>query len=96
MVPGMSYGMDTVVFEQGARHTFQASIGMDRANPTAMLLCAANMLDHMNLKHYGAGLRKGVEEVINEGKVRTRDMGGYATASEFRDAVIDRVNRLLY
>ena len=39
------------------------------ANPTAMLLCAANMLNHMNLQFHGDMIRDAVEKVIRKGKV---------------------------
>lgn len=60
------------------------------ANPTAIILCAANMLMHLNLSSYGIALRRAVESVIREGKVRTRDLGGYASTTEFSNAVIDK------
>jgi isocitrate dehydrogenase (NAD+) len=46
------------------------------ANPTAMILCCANMLDHLHLDQWGQALRLAVEKVIREGKVRTRDLKG--------------------
>lgn len=42
-----------------------------------MILCAANMLNHLHLTEHGQALRRSVEDVIREGKVRTRDLGGY-------------------
>lgn len=47
------------------------------------------MLNHLHLKEYGNALRQAVEKVIADGKVRTRDLGGYASTSEFTYAVID-------
>ena len=32
---------------QGARHSYAQAVGRNIANPTAMLLCASNMLHHM-------------------------------------------------
>ena len=54
-----------------------------------MILCCANMLDHLHLKEHGSALRKAVEKVISDGKVRTRDLGGYSSTSDFVYAVID-------
>ncbi len=54
---------------KGARHTFASSAGRDTANPTAMLLCAANMLKHMHLEYHGDLIAKSVEKVIKSGKV---------------------------
>ncbi|XP_043226205.1 isocitrate dehydrogenase [NAD] subunit beta, mitochondrial-like isoform X3 [Amphibalanus amphitrite] len=92
VVAGASYSADAVVFEPGARHTFQQGVGKNVANPTAMLLCAANMLNHMNLQFHGDMIREAVEKVIRKGKVRTKDMRGHSTTTEFQRAVIDNLD----
>ncbi|KAK6052758.1 hypothetical protein COOONC_09736, partial [Cooperia oncophora] len=76
VVTGQSVGSDYVIFEPGSRHSFQEALGRSIANPTAMILCAANMLNHLHLTDYAMALRASVEKVIRDGKVRTRDMGG--------------------
>ncbi|XP_067949942.1 isocitrate dehydrogenase [NAD] subunit beta, mitochondrial-like isoform X2 [Watersipora subatra] len=87
VVPGESYSSDVVMFEPGARHSFAEAQGKNIANPTAILLCAANMLKHMNLERHGFRIESAVYKVIKSGKVRTQDMGGYATTNEFVAAV---------
>lgn len=89
VVTGESYGADCVIFEPGSRHAFQEAMGRNIANPTAMLLCAANLLRHLHLDDYAAALRQAVEKVVADGKVKTKDIGGYATTTEFTNAVID-------
>ncbi|KAL3126066.1 hypothetical protein niasHT_001705 [Heterodera trifolii] len=89
VVNGESVGSDYVIFEPGSRHTFKEAFGRQIANPTAMILCCANMLNHLHLDQYGSALRESVEKVIRDGKVRTRDLGGYATTGEFVSEVID-------
>ncbi|KAK0419548.1 hypothetical protein QR680_014204 [Steinernema hermaphroditum] len=89
VVSGQSVGSDYVIFEPGSRHSFQEAIGRQIANPTAMILSASNMLNHLHLDEYGRGLRLAVEKVIKDGKVKTRDLGGYASTSEFTDAIIE-------
>ncbi|XP_002735534.1 isocitrate dehydrogenase [NAD] subunit beta, mitochondrial-like [Saccoglossus kowalevskii] len=91
VVPGESYSSQFAIFEPGARHTFSQAVGRNVANPTAMLLCASNMLRHINLEFYANVIQTAVERVIKTGKVRTRDMGGYATASEFTRAIINNI-----
>ncbi|XP_076054906.1 isocitrate dehydrogenase [NAD] subunit beta, mitochondrial isoform X2 [Oratosquilla oratoria] len=88
VVAGASYSSSCVVFEPGARHTFSEAVGKNVANPTAMLLCAANMLKHVNLEYYGDMIQSAVDRVIRAGKVRTKDMGGYSTTSAYGNAVI--------
>jgi isocitrate dehydrogenase (NAD+) len=88
VVPGESHGSAVVAFEPGARHAFAESAGRNMANPTAILLCAANMLAHLDLQKYADVIHNAVKTTIKSGKVRTTDMGGYATRSDFTDTVI--------
>jgi len=91
VVTGENYGMECVVFEPGCRHIFHEGMGRNIANPTAMLLCAANMLAHIHLEEQGSAVRRAVEKVVADGKVRTKDLGGYATTTEYTNAVIDNI-----
>lgn len=54
-----------------------------------MFLCCANLLKHLHLDEYGRALTLAVETTIRDGKVKTRDLGGYATTRDFTYAVID-------
>ncbi|NWR95019.1 IDH3B dehydrogenase, partial [Furnarius figulus] len=62
------------------------------ANPTAMLLSASNMLRHLNLEYHSNLISDAVKKVIKGGKVRTRDLGGYSTTSDFVKSVIDNLH----
>jgi len=88
VVAGASYSAHTVVFEPGARHTISEAIGKNVANPTAMMLCASDMLAHVNLHYYSDMIRNAVEKVLQDGKVRTKDIGGQSSTQEFTNAVI--------
>lgn len=88
LVAGEGYSPDCVVFEPGARHSYGDAVGKNVANPTAMLFCAANLLDHASLHHYGKMIRESVYKVLKVGKVKTKDLGGYATTQQFTAAVI--------
>jgi len=92
IVPGASFANETVVFEQGARHTFAEAMGKNIANPTAMLLCGANLLNHAGLESYGDRITRAVNTVIKTGKVKTRDIGGYHKTHEFTMAVINALD----
>lgn len=61
------------------------------ANPTAMLLCAAKLLRHVNLPQYGDMIRNAIEQVLLDGKVRTKDIGGQSSTQEFTYAVINNL-----
>uniref|UniRef100_A0A8C5Q197 Isocitrate dehydrogenase [NAD] subunit, mitochondrial n=1 Tax=Leptobrachium leishanense TaxID=445787 RepID=A0A8C5Q197_9ANUR len=92
VVPGESYSAEYAVFETGARHPFAQAVGRNIANPTAMLLTATNMLRHLNLEFHANLISDAVKRVIKQGKVRTRDMGGYSTTTDLVRAVIDSLH----
>ncbi|XP_023667475.1 isocitrate dehydrogenase [NAD] subunit beta, mitochondrial isoform X1 [Paramormyrops kingsleyae] len=91
VVPGESYSAEYAVFETGARHPFAQAVGRNIANPTAMLLSAANMLRHLSLDYHSYMVSDAVKRVIKQGKVRTRDLGGYSTTGDFVRAVVDNL-----
>ncbi|XP_031798110.1 isocitrate dehydrogenase [NAD] subunit beta, mitochondrial isoform X3 [Sarcophilus harrisii] len=88
VVPGESYSAEYAVFEMGARHPFAQAVGRNIANPTAMLLSSSNMLRHLNLEYHSNMIAEAVKKVIKAGKVRTPDMGGYATCRDLTQAII--------
>ncbi|KAL3990141.1 isocitrate dehydrogenase NAD-dependent [Acanthocheilonema viteae] len=90
IVASRSIGSDAVIFEPGARHAYEQAFGKQIANPTAMILCCADLLQHLRLQKYGAALRSATEAVIAEGKIRTRDLGGSSSTLEFTEAVIQK------
>ncbi|XP_061439702.1 isocitrate dehydrogenase [NAD] subunit beta, mitochondrial isoform X2 [Rhineura floridana] len=87
---------DTMIIDnccmQGARHPFAQAVGRNIANPTAMMLSSANMLRHLNLEYHSTMISDAVRKVIKVGKVRTWDMGGYSTTSDFVKSVIDHLH----
>ncbi len=92
MTPGANIGADAAIFE--AVHGSAPDIaGKGVANPTALLLAAAMMLEHCHLPHMAARLRTAIDTVLNVDKVRTRDLGGTAGTAEFTRALIERIVR---
>ncbi|KAK4875331.1 hypothetical protein RN001_011753 [Aquatica leii] len=91
VVAGASYSSKCVVFEPGARHTFSEAVGKNLANPTAMFLCGANLLHHVNLSTYSEMIKDAVNTVLKEGKIRTKDVGGQSSTKEFTFAVINKL-----
>lgn len=92
VVAGASYSADAVVFEQGARHTFQEAVGKNVANPTAMLLCGTKLLRHINLPTYSEMISNAINKVLTDGKVRTKDLGGQSTTNDFTRAIIANIH----
>jgi 3-isopropylmalate dehydrogenase len=62
--------------------------GQGIANPTATILSASMMLEHMGLAGEARRLEAAVARVYREGKRLTRDQGGGATTREFGKAVL--------
>jgi len=93
VVPGESHSSDIAVFESGARHAGFSMAGRDIANPTAILLCAANMLRHLELDLHANTIQDAVEKVIKAGKIRTPDMGGNKTLTAFINAVLKEIQK---
>ncbi len=90
MTPGANIGEDAAIFE--AVHGSAPDIaGKGVANPTAILLAAAMMLDHVDQRELAVRLRQAIGQVLNEDKVRTRDLGGTATTKEYTAALVRRV-----
>ncbi len=90
MTPGANIGADAAIFE--AVHGSAPDIaGKGVANPTALLLAAAMMLDHCHLPHMAARLRTAIDQVLNLDQVRTGDLGGHAATAEYTRALLKRI-----
>jgi len=86
VVPGANLGERVAVFE--AVHGSAPDIaGRNLANPTALLLSALMMLRHLGESAAAARITAALDTVLSEGRVRTRDIGGTASTTEFTDAV---------
>ncbi len=90
MAPGANIGADAAIFE--AVHGSAPDIaGKGIANPTALLLAAALMLDHVKLHDQATRLRRGIDDTLNIDKVRTGDLGGTASTAAFTKALVGRI-----
>jgi isocitrate dehydrogenase (NAD+) len=90
MAPGANIGEDSAVFE--AVHGSAPDIaGKNLANPMALILSAAMMLDHLGELDAAARVRAAVEGVLREGRKLTRDLGGTAGTTEIAEAIAGRV-----
>jgi 3-isopropylmalate dehydrogenase len=95
--PSADIGDDHAVF-QPCHGSAPDIAGKGIANPIAMILSGAMMLDWLGrrrgrdqLIQAGERLRAAVHATIGEGRVRTRDMGGTASTEDFARAVEDRL-----
>ncbi|WP_108816822.1 isocitrate/isopropylmalate dehydrogenase family protein [Loktanella sp. Alg231-35] len=95
LAPSADIGLDHAVF-QPCHGSAPDIAGQDLANPFAMILSAAMMLDWLGIKHDNAAiradgkrLRETVEDVVASGTYLTRDLGGTAGTDKAAGAVLD-------
>ena len=90
LTPGGNIGTKAAIFE--AVHGSAPDIaGQGIANPSAMILAGAMMLDHLGESDAADHVRRAIVATLVADHVRTRDLGGTATTQEFGDAVAHRV-----
>jgi len=90
MAPGANIGEKAAIFE--AVHGSAPDIaGRGIANPIALMLAAAMMLDHVGLQDKGDRLRQGIDDTVNTDNVRTGDLGGSANTAQFTAALVARL-----
>ena len=90
MAPGANIGLDAAIFE--AVHGSAPDIaGKGIANPTALLLAAAMMLDHCAMTNKATRLRRAIDETLNLDKIRTGDLGGAANTAGYTKALLTRI-----
>jgi isocitrate dehydrogenase (NAD+) len=92
VVPGANIGESCAVFE--AVHGSAPDIAnKNLANPTALLLSGLMMLDHLGERQTSDRIRAALGRVLSEGRIRTRDLGGQATTTEFTEAICRELER---
>src|SRR5262249_11113515 len=87
MAPGANIGADAAIFE-AVHGTAPDIAGKGLANPTALMLAAALMLDHIHQDAAAARLRKGIRAALKNPVARTKDLKGQGTTLQYTDAVI--------
>ncbi len=86
VVGAANLGLEFAVFE--AVHGSAPDIaGKNLANPTALLLSAVLMLGHIDEAAAADRVMRALGAVLSAGAVRTRDLGGMASTTEFGYAV---------
>ena len=89
LAPGANIGTKAAIFE--AVHGSAPDIaGKGLANPSAQMLAAAMMLDHIGELDRAQRIREAIARTIVRDGIRTRDLGGTASTVEFGNAVAKR------
>lgn len=86
---GANIGKDYAVFEP-VHGSAPDIAGQDKANPTAMLMSAIEMLNFIGETTAAAKIKSAVFETLKSG-IKTADIGGNASCSEFTNAVVQRL-----
>jgi isocitrate dehydrogenase (NAD+) len=87
LTPGANIGKDAAIFE-AVHGTAPDIAGKGIANPTAVMLAACQLLDHMGEGARSARVKAAVEKTLLARTTLTADVGGTATTDQFTDAVI--------
>lgn len=91
LAPGANIGKEAAIFE--AVHGSAPDIaGQGIANPSALLLAAAMLLDHVHLFEQANRLREAIAETLHNPRTRTRDLGGELTTDEYIDELAKKLS----
>ncbi|GGA19041.1 isocitrate dehydrogenase [Dyella nitratireducens] len=91
LAPGDNIGEHAAIFE--AVHGSAPDIaGKGIANPCALLLAAADMIDHLGMVEKGTKLREAIRDTMaNDREHVTPDIGGKGSTQSFGEAIAKRV-----
>jgi isocitrate dehydrogenase (NAD+) len=78
---------DGVAMFEAVHGTAPDIAGRNMANPTALLLSALLMLHHLGETSHAEIVREAMVRVLTERNIRTRDLGGTSTTTEYADAI---------
>jgi isocitrate dehydrogenase (NAD+) len=90
VAPGANIGTDAAVFE-AVHGSAPKYAGLDKANPTALILSGVLMLRHLGEQAAAERVETALREVVAEGTHVTYDLGGDAGTRGFADAIIERL-----
>ena len=86
---GANIGDDYAVFEP-VHGSAPDIAGQNKANPTALLMSAIEMLNYIGMPQYGNKIRNAIIKTLNSG-TKTFDLGGTASCSEYTKAIISNL-----
>jgi len=90
LAPGANIGKDAAIFE-AVHGTAPDIAGQGKANPCALLLAAAQMLDHVGQPENAERLRKAIVATMEAKDSLTGDLGGTGTTMSFAQAIARRL-----
>ena len=90
LAPGANIGEDAAIFE-AVHGTAPDIAGQGKANPCALLLGAAQMLDHLGMPAQAQKLRDAIVATLEAKDSLTGDLGGSGTTRSFAEAIASRL-----
>jgi isocitrate dehydrogenase (NAD+) len=90
LAPGANLGRDAAIFE-AVHGTAPDIAGKGLANPTALILAACMLLDHVGQGDAGARLRDAVSGALADDNTRTGDLKGRGDTKRYTDAIVSRL-----
>jgi tartrate dehydrogenase/decarboxylase/D-malate dehydrogenase len=69
--------------------------GQGIANPIAQIWSAALMLEHLGREDLSLVIVTSIENVLKEGRILTRDLGGSSTTKQMGDAIAQELEKSL-
>ena len=91
IAPGANIGQDLAVFEP-VHGSSPGLKGLNKANPTALILSAVMMLRYLGESKAADNLYNAVIKVIHKGETVTFDLGGHSTTMEMAKAIVKEVS----
>lgn len=90
MAPGANIGKEISIFE--AVHGSAPDIaGKNIANPSALMLASALMLEHLDMADKANALRSAIADVLSKRDRTTGDLGGTGSTTDFAEAICERL-----
>ncbi|HUF59637.1 MAG TPA: isocitrate/isopropylmalate dehydrogenase family protein [Actinomycetota bacterium] len=86
LIPGANIGWEYAVFEP-VHGSAPDIAGKGVANPIAMILSGAMMLRHLGELEGASAVERGVDSMLEAGKVRTPDLGGSSSTMDVAEAI---------
>ncbi|WP_225764554.1 isocitrate dehydrogenase [Stenotrophomonas sp. Marseille-Q4652] len=90
LAPGANIGENAAIFE-AVHGTAPDIAGQGKANPVALMLAAAQMLDHVGQPENAERLRKAIVSTMEAKDSLTGDLGGTGTTMGFAQAIASRL-----
>ncbi len=89
VAPGANIG-DEIFVAEAVHGSWPEKAGNGIANPTALMLSGAMLLEHMGEMELAGTIRNAIIRTLTEGD-RTADLGGTLSTTEFAEAVLRRL-----